>query len=99
MRAVGIIRNLDSLGRVVIPMELCKALNIATGDPIEIFAEDNGHIILCKYQINGALAESVAAMKNAVSIFGNGLPSGVASEMRQHCEAMQKLLEQEAEKS
>lgn len=99
MKAVGIIRNLDTLGRIVIPMELRRTMNIATGDPIEIFTDNEGHIILRKYQINGSLEESISDLKNAVSVYGNGLPSDVASAIRQHCEAMQKLIAQEADKT
>jgi len=46
MKSTGIVRNLDSLGRVVIPKELRKTLGIAEGDPLEVFVE--GDMILLK---------------------------------------------------
>ena len=48
MKATGIIRNLDQLGRFVIPKETRKMLNLNGGDPVEIFT-DGDTIILKKY--------------------------------------------------
>lgn len=42
---IGIIRNMDDLGRIVIPKELRKTLDINTGDSLEIFATKNGFFI------------------------------------------------------
>ncbi len=41
MKATGIIRRIDDLGRVVIPKEIRRTLKIREGDPLEIFIEDN----------------------------------------------------------
>lgn len=49
MKATGIVRKVDELGRIVIPMELRKTLNIAIKDPMEIYV-DGESIILKKYQ-------------------------------------------------
>lgn len=49
MKATGIVRKLDTLGRIVIPMELRKIFDLDIGDPIEIFVEGSD-IILRKYQ-------------------------------------------------
>jgi AbrB family transcriptional regulator (stage V sporulation protein T) len=49
MLETGIIRKIDELGRVVIPKEIRKNLKVNEGDPIEIFVDDNNHIILRKY--------------------------------------------------
>lgn len=49
MLETGIIRKIDELGRVVIPKEIRKNLKVNEGDPIEIFIDDNNHIILRKY--------------------------------------------------
>jgi AbrB family transcriptional regulator, transcriptional pleiotropic regulator of transition state genes len=55
MKSTGIVRKLDSLGRVVIPIELRRILEIDEKDPVEIFVEDN-RIILQKYEPFGACA-------------------------------------------
>jgi len=49
MKATGIVRPIDSLGRIVLPIELRKNLNLETKDLLEIFLEDNS-IVLKKYQ-------------------------------------------------
>jgi transcriptional pleiotropic regulator of transition state genes len=48
MKATGIIRNIDELGRIVIPKEIRKKMDIKSNQPIEIYVDDN-KIILCKY--------------------------------------------------
>ncbi|MEG1448049.1 MAG: AbrB/MazE/SpoVT family DNA-binding domain-containing protein [Oscillospiraceae bacterium] len=51
MKATGIIRKMDDLGRIVIPMEIRRTMNIKTGEPIEIFVDEGG-LILRKYAIS-----------------------------------------------
>ena len=48
MKATGIIRRIDDLGRVVIPKELCRLFNIREGDALEIFTTDEG-IVFAPY--------------------------------------------------
>jgi len=48
MQTIGMYRNVDSLGRIVIPMEIRKSLNIKTGDPLEIYSDNKGRIIFKK---------------------------------------------------
>ena len=57
MKEVGIVRKLDELGRIVLPIELRRTFNIAEGDPLEIFV-DNGRIVLAKYEANCTLCGS-----------------------------------------
>ena len=56
MKATGIVRRIDDLGRVVIPKEIRRNLRIREGDPLEIFIEKDGEIILKKYSPIGELA-------------------------------------------
>ena len=49
MKATGIVRRIDDLGRVVIPKEIRKTLRIREGDPLEIFTDREGEVILKKY--------------------------------------------------
>lgn len=48
MKATGIVRRVDDLGRVVIPKEIRRACSIREGDPLEIFLED-GAVVFRKY--------------------------------------------------
>jgi transcriptional pleiotropic regulator of transition state genes len=49
MKSTGIVRKIDKLGRIVIPKEICKTLDIKENDSLEIFTEE-GMILLRKYQ-------------------------------------------------
>ena len=50
MKATGIVRRIDDLGRVVVPKEIRRTLNIKEGDPLEIYTGNDGTIIFRKYQ-------------------------------------------------
>ena len=60
MKATGIVRRIDDLGRVVIPKEIRRVLRIREGDPLEIFTEKDGEVIFKKYSPMGELAEFAA---------------------------------------
>ncbi|WP_106495602.1 stage V sporulation protein T [Lentibacillus sp. Marseille-P4043] len=63
MKATGIVRRIDDLGRVVIPKEIRRTLRIREGDPLEIFVDREGEVILKKYSpINelGSFAQEYA---------------------------------------
>lgn len=57
MKATGIVRRIDDLGRVVIPKEIRRTLRIREGDPLEIFTDREGQVILKKYSPIGELNE------------------------------------------
>ena len=48
MKATGIVRRIDDLGRVVIPKEIRRTLRIREGDPVEIFTNTDGRVIFRK---------------------------------------------------
>lgn len=50
MKATGIVRRIDDLGRVVIPKEIRRTLNIQEGDPLEVFVGENGSVVFQKYE-------------------------------------------------
>ena len=63
MKATGIIRKIDDLGRVVIPKEIRRTLRIREGDPLEIYTDREGEVILKKYSMMedmGILAQQYA---------------------------------------
>ena len=66
MKSTGIIRNVDELGRIVIPKEIRTTLDIQSSDPVEIFTEGD-HVILTKYYpacIFCGSTENVGVYKN-----------------------------------
>ena len=56
MRATGIVRRIDDLGRVVIPKEIRRTLRIREGDPLEIYTDRDGEVILKKYSPIGEMS-------------------------------------------
>lgn len=56
MKATGIVRRIDDLGRVVIPKEIRRTMRIHEGDPLEIFTNKDGEVIFKKYSAVGELA-------------------------------------------
>lgn len=50
MKNTGIVRRIDGLGRIVIPKELRDTIGAPEGTPMEIFTEDNGLIVIKKYE-------------------------------------------------
>ena len=67
MKATGIVRRIDDLGRVVIPKEIRRTLRIREGDPLEIYTDREGEIILKKYSPINDLGEF--AQQYAESLF------------------------------
>jgi len=57
MKATGIVRRIDDLGRVVIPKEIRRTMRIRNGDPLEIYVDRNGKVILKKYSPISDLGE------------------------------------------
>lgn len=56
MKATGIVRRIDDLGRIVIPKEIRRTLRIRESDPLEIFTDREGEIILKKYSPIGEMS-------------------------------------------
>lgn len=58
MKATGIVRRIDDLGRVVIPKEIRRTMRIREGDPLEIYTAADGEVIFKKYSPIGELSET-----------------------------------------
>lgn len=56
MKATGIVRRIDDLGRVVIPKEIRRTLRIREGDPLEIYTDNGGEVIFKKYSPMGEMS-------------------------------------------
>ena len=73
MKATGIVRRIDDLGRVVIPKEIRRTMRIREGDPLEIFTDKDGEVIFKKYSPLGELssyAQMFAETVNKTSTLG-----------------------------
>lgn len=73
MKATGIVRRIDDLGRVVIPKEIRRTMRIREGDPLEIFTERDGEVIFKKYSPIGELGEFAAGYAETLAKT-SGLP-------------------------
>ena len=67
MRATGIVRRIDELGRVVIPKEIRRTMRIKEGDPLEIFVDREGEVILKKYSPISELGDFAREYAGALS--------------------------------
>ncbi len=67
MKATGVVRRIDDLGRIVIPKEIRKTLRIKEGDPLEIFTDKEGEVILKKYSPIGELSEFATGYAEALA--------------------------------
>ena len=62
MKATGIVRRIDDLGRVVIPKEIRRTMRIREGDPLEIYTDKEGGVIFKKYSLMGGLGDFTGQM-------------------------------------
>lgn len=80
MKATGIVRRIDDLGRVVVPKEIRRTLRIREGDPLEIYTDREGEIILKKYSPIGEFVSICISVRKGVvrdyGIFGVHQRSG-----------------------
>ena len=67
MKATGIVRRIDDLGRVVIPKEIRRTLRIREGDPLEIYTEKDGEVIFKKYSLLGGVDDFAAQLCETMS--------------------------------
>ena len=65
MKATGMVRKVDHLGRLVLPMELRRNLGIGTGDPVEFYV-DSDLIIMKKYDTTGSVEELVDKLEQEI---------------------------------
>lgn len=67
MKATGIVRRIDDLGRVVIPKEIRRTMRIREGDPLEIYTNSGGEVIFKKYSPIGELSSFAAQYADALT--------------------------------
>ena len=79
MKATGIVRRIDDLGRIVIPKEIRRSFRIKEGDPLEIFTDAEGEVIFKKYSPIGELsnfASQYAEVLHKSGVLGITLTTG-----------------------
>ncbi len=76
MKATGIVRRIDDLGRVVIPKEIRRTMRIREGDPLEIYTEGDGSVVFRKYSPVGELSRVSAEYAEAINR-SSGIPIAI----------------------
>lgn len=71
MKATGIVRRIDDLGRVVIPKEIRRTMRIREGDPLEIYTSVDGEVIFKKYSPVGEISTTATQFVDILSKIGN----------------------------
>ncbi|MDO4944725.1 MAG: stage V sporulation T C-terminal domain-containing protein [Ruminococcus sp.] len=74
MKATGIVRRIDDLGRVVIPKEIRRTMRIREGDPLEIYTNPDGEVIFKKYSPINELSDGALQAAEVISKLG-GAPA------------------------
>ena len=93
MKATGIVRRIDDLGRVVIPKEIRRTLRIRVGDPLEIYTDREGEVILKKYSLMGDMG--IFAQQYADSLAQTTGSQVVAASAGARKELMDKAISRE----
>lgn len=71
MKATGIVRRIDDLGRVVIPKEIRRTMRIREGDPLEIYTSSDGEVIFKKYSAINEMAASASQVAEVMTKLAN----------------------------
>lgn len=95
MRATGIVRRVDDLGRVVIPREVRRTAKIREGDPLEIFLLEDGGIVFKKYNytIVNDLRDYAETIRQQLE--DQGANSEIRHEAMGHLDALIEMLEKD----
>ena len=95
MKATGIVRRVDDLGRVVIPKEIRRAMRVREGDPLEVFMSEDGGVVFRKFQ-QTAVAE-IETMREYVDDQLSYNEDEKRAEVRKHFNAILALLKEEGD--
>ena len=91
MKATGIVRRIDDLGRVVIPKEIRRSMGIREGDPLEMFVDtESGGLVLMSYQSEAS--DKINAIAENLSTIG-ATPEhwAIAGELKEIAKKLEKL--------
>ena len=96
MKATGIIRRIDDLGRVVIPKEIRRSCRIYEGDPMEIFLDKaDGKTVICFRKYETGFLSAVTALADTIDDeMMDNATNGQRSEVRKHFNEIAKILKE-----
>ena len=90
MKATGIVRRMDDLGRVVIPKEIRRTMGLREGDPLELYVSEEGELVLRSYHSEAsdklrAIAENISTMGYTPAHWN------IANELKELAKKLEKL--------
>ena len=95
MKATGIVRRIDDLGRVVIPKEIRRSCRIREGDPLEIFLDQmDGQPVVCFRKYETGFLNSLTALADTIHEAMTDQYWSKRGEVRDHFDAIAKLLKE-----
>lgn len=97
MKATGVVRRLDDLGRLCLPKEIRRTLHISPGDPIEFFVDDNS-IILRRYDSYGDMQQLLDNMERNIRLSDTLIPGKQLSKLLDKLKEMRAILREENRK-
>lgn len=98
MKATGIVRRIDDLGRVVIPKEIRRTMRLREGDPLEIYVGDGG-VCFKKYNVAESIMDDFIHFKENVeeNIYDMSIPAEKRTEIFETLKVLLELLKEERE--
>ena len=96
MKKTGMVRNVDTLGRVVIPKEIRRTMKINTGDPMEFFV-DGDNLIIHKYDTNGNMVQLLENVERSIQLSDTLIPGWKMARLLQKVKEMKAIM-READK-
>ena len=97
MKATGVVRRLDDLGRLCLPKEIRRTLHISPGDPIEFFVDDNS-IILRRYDSYGDMQQLLDNMERNIRLSDTLIPGEQLYKLLDKLKEMRAILREENRK-
>ena len=96
MKATGIVRRIDDLGRIVIPKEIRRTMRIREGDPLEIFMDSlDGKPMVCFRKYETGFINSLTALADTIDDeMMDSATNGQRSEVRKHFNEIAKILKE-----
>lgn len=93
MKATGIVRRIDDLGRIVIPKEIRRIMRVNEGSPMEIYVTEEG-ILLKKYYPQTGLSDIISAAAEELEELSADLGPEKTGDIRRHIKDIQKVLKE-----
>lgn len=93
MKATGIIRRVDDLGRIVIPKEIRHKLNVREGSPMEMYLDGN-KLVIERYKTFDSIAETVDTLQTLIADYSEEFKEDNLSLLRNQIEELKKAIEE-----